>query len=74
MNIVKWQNPVPPPDVDAHILAMWLMFCRAPRRAAADVDGFYDLSEIGADAEKNWSRLTPYSVARKESANYGENL
>ena len=57
---------VPPVDIEAHILAMWLMYCRAPRKAEPDVDGFYDLAEIGADVEKNWSRLTPYSLARRE--------
>lgn len=66
MEIVKWQKPTPEPDVDTHILAMWLMYCRAPRKAEPDADGFYDLAEIGADVEKKWTRLPPYSVARRE--------
>jgi hypothetical protein len=66
MNIVKWQKSVPPPDVDAHILAMWLMFCRAPRKETPDADGSYSLGDIGTDTEKRWSRLTPYSIARRE--------
>ena len=56
---------VPAPDVDAHILAMWLMYCRAPGRKTAPGEPV-DLGEIGSDVEKNWSRLTPYSVARRE--------
>jgi hypothetical protein len=64
MNIVKWHKPVPRLDVDAHILAMWLMFCRAPRRAESDVDGCFDLGDIGSATEKNWERLTPYSLAK----------
>jgi hypothetical protein len=60
--IVKYQPPTPP--VDSLMLAYWLMFCRAPRRAEPDVDGAYSLGEIGSDAEKRWSRLTPYSIAR----------
>jgi hypothetical protein len=65
MEIVKWQKPVPPP-ADAFILAMFLMFARAPRKAQPEIDGSYDLGEVGSDVEKNWSRLTPYSVARRE--------
>jgi len=66
MEIVKWQKLVPPPDVDSLMLAYWLMFFRAPRRAEPDVDGSYSLGEIGTDVEKNWSRLTPYSIARRQ--------
>ena len=66
MEVVKWQKPVPPPDVDSLMLAYFLMFARAPRKETPDVDGSYSLGEIGADVEKNWSRLTPYSVARRE--------
>jgi hypothetical protein len=66
MEVVKWQKPVPPPDVDSLMLAYWLMYCRTPRRAEPDVDGSYSLGEIGIDVEKKWSRLTPYSVARRE--------
>ena len=62
--IVKYQPPLPPPDVDAHILAMWLMFCRCPRRAEPDADGCFDLGDIGSAAEKTWERLTPYSLAK----------
>jgi len=65
MNIVKWQKPAPTPDVNSLILAYWLMYCRTPRKETPDADGFYDLSEIGADVEKSWSRLTPYSIARR---------
>ena len=60
----------PPPsrqfDPEARILALFLMYARTPRRAAPDADGMYDLSEIGADREKQWTRLTPYSIARRE--------
>jgi hypothetical protein len=59
--IVKHQ---PEPDIDAFILALWLMFCRCPRRPEPDFDGHYDLGDIGSTVEKNWHRLTPYSVAK----------
>ena len=66
VDLIKYQPPTPPPSVDALILAYWLMFCRAPRKAQPDETGAYSLGEIGADVEKNWSRLTPYSIARRE--------
>ena len=56
-------KPAKPFDIDQHILAMWLMFCRAPRRAEPDADGMYDLSEIGDVRAKSWERLNPYAVA-----------
>jgi hypothetical protein len=64
MNIVKWQKPAPAPDVNS-IVAYWLMYCRAPGRKTAPGEPV-DLGEIGADVEKNWSRLTPYSPSQKE--------
>lgn len=66
MKIVKYQPPMRPPSVDSLLLAYFLMFARAPRKAEPDADGFYDLSEIGPDVEKNWSRLTPYSPSQRQ--------
>lgn len=65
MNIAKYQPPAPPPSIDALLLAYWLMFARAPRKAEPDVDGSYSLGEIGTDAEKTWERWCPYTIARK---------
>ena len=56
--IIKRQPEV---NIDAHILAMWLLFCFAPSKAIPDVDGHFDLGEIGTDTSKNWTRATPYS-------------
>jgi len=66
MNIVKYEPPKREPDFDAFVTAMWLMFARAPKKETPDLDGFYELGEIGEAPEKQWTRLTPYSVARKE--------
>lgn len=55
---------------DQYIAAMWFMFCRAPRKEKPEVDGFYSLGEIGEVPEKQWVRMTPYSIARKESTGY----
>jgi len=51
----------PEANIDAHILAMWLLFCFAPSKPTPDLDGQFDLGEIGSDAKKNWTRATPYS-------------
>ena len=48
---------------DLYVAAMWLMFLRAPGRETAPGEPV-DLGEIGEVREKNWDRLTPYSVAR----------
>ncbi len=59
--IVKYQ---PRPDIDGLLLAHWLMFCRCQRCVEPDVDGCFDLGDIGSAREKNWERLTPYSLAK----------
>jgi hypothetical protein len=58
--IIKLLKPF---DVDQHILAMYLMFCRAPGRKTGPGEPV-DLGEIGDCREKNWNRLTPYSPAK----------
>jgi hypothetical protein len=64
MNVVIKRPPPPHDRREVYIAAMWLIYCRAPRKAEPDVDGMYDLSEIGSVPEKNFSRATPYSIAR----------
>jgi hypothetical protein len=59
---VKTQKP---PDLNSLLLAYFLMFARCPRTPNPDADGMYDLSEIGSAPEKNWSKATPYSLARR---------
>ncbi len=56
MKIIKSQL-----DREAYIQAMWLLFCFAPSKPTPDLDGHFDLGEIGTDAKKNWTRATPYS-------------
>jgi len=58
----------PKPDIDAHILAMFLMWARAPRTPNADVDGHFDLGEVGSAPEKNWTKVTPYSLAQQKES------
>jgi hypothetical protein len=51
------------PDVEAHILAMWLLFCSRPKKAEPEPDGSYLIGDVGSAPEKTWERLTPYSLA-----------
>ena len=53
------------PNLDAHILAMFLLWAKAPRKAEPEIDGSYSLGEIGEDAPKTWERLTPYSLTQR---------
>jgi hypothetical protein len=64
--IVKYQRPQQS-NFDAFVAAMYLMFARAPRKATPNIDGSYELGEIGAAPEKSWTRLTPYSIARRQT-------
>jgi hypothetical protein len=63
MQIVK---TISKPDPEAHILAMWLLFLRAPAKSEPDTNGFFDLGEVGTAREKNWSKATVYSPAQRE--------
>jgi len=58
-------KPQPQPDLDSLLLAYFLMFAKCPRKAEPDIDGMYDLQEIGSAPEKDFERLTPYSIARR---------
>jgi hypothetical protein len=49
------------PDREAYIRAIWLLFLQTPAKRNPELDGSYNLGEIGNDAPKNWSRATPYS-------------
>jgi hypothetical protein len=62
--IIKYQPKPDPADRETYIAAMWRMFCRAPGRKTAPGEAV-DLGEIGHDREKDWERLTPYSLARR---------
>ncbi len=43
---------------DRYIVAMWLLFCLSPSRPTPDVDGRFDLGDIGAAPEKDWTRFS----------------
>jgi len=48
----------------AHIRAIWLLFLSTPTHQKPDIDGMFDLGEIGEAAPNQFSRMTPYSIAR----------
>ena len=43
--------------------ALWIMFLRMPASDKPDVDGIFDLGEIGEAAFLAFTRITPYSIA-----------
>lgn len=57
-------------DRKSFIRAMWLLFLFAPSKPTPDADGYFDIGEIGSAREKNWSRVTPYSLAAPHSVIY----
>ena len=65
MQLVKF---IQKQDVDAFVAAMFLMWARAPRNSNPDLDGSFNLGEIGTAPEKTWTKATPYSLSQpKES-------
>ena len=61
-SIVKSRSAKRDIDVDAVLLAYWLMFLRAPGRNTLPGEPV-DLGEIGQTKGKEWQRVTPYSPA-----------
>jgi hypothetical protein len=54
---------------EAYILRMWIRFLLAPARPSREElkrGAVTDLGELGSIREKNWTRATPYSLARPE--------
>ena len=51
-------------DPEVHVLAMFLMFARAPRTPGPDENGVFGLGEIGKVrlVDQRLERETPYSV------------
>ena len=62
---VKQSTPAADP-YEIFLAAMLLMYMRAPARKTAPGE-IVDLGEIGQDREKDWERLTPYSLARRNA-------
>jgi hypothetical protein len=60
MKLIKAHPETDPRD--AYIAAMWLLYLRAPGHETAPGEPV-DLGEIGSVREKDWERLTTYSVA-----------
>jgi hypothetical protein len=63
--IVPVKQSTPPADpYEIFLAAMLMMYMRAPARKTAPGETV-DLGEIGSAPEKNWSKATPYSLARR---------
>lgn len=65
MGLVKYQRPLSEEEKEQlRIEAMWLMFLRTPAKATGPGE-VVDLGEVGEVREKNWSKVTPYSLAER---------
>lgn len=49
---------------EERIHALWLLFLAAPSRPGPDETNRYDLGNIGSTPEKNWTKMTPYTLAK----------
>jgi hypothetical protein len=62
--LARMPKPQPKADFDSFVLAMFLLWAKAPRTPDPDADGFYSLGDVGEAPEKTWTKATPYSLAR----------
>lgn len=53
-------------NFDAFVWAMFVLYCRTPRRAEPDPDGSYWLGEVGEVQlqDQRLDRATPYSICK----------
>jgi len=56
----------PPGNLDAFLLAMWLLYCRTPWKPECESDGSYWLGEIGNSRlqDQRMERDNPYSICK----------
>ena len=65
MEIVKHRRSKTPQELhDEKVFAYWLLWASRPRDAEPDETGAYFIGGVENAPEKNWERLTPYSIAR----------
>jgi hypothetical protein len=53
---------------DEKVRAYWALFLLQNANPKPDLDGSFYLGEVGSAPEKNWQRLTPYSLAESEKS------
>jgi len=47
------------------IFGMFLLYATRPSKASPELDGSHYIGEVGSAPEKDWTKATPYSLARK---------
>jgi hypothetical protein len=63
LEIVKMRPPV---DLrEAYVLAMYLLWASRPSKRDCERDGSYFIGDVGEAPKKNWTKMTPYSPARR---------
>ena len=48
-----------------YMFSLFLIFATRPTKESAEIDGSYFIGDVGTAKEKDWERLTPYSLAQK---------
>lgn len=67
MGLVKFQRSLSPEQQEeARLWSLWLLYGRCPSKAAPDVDGQFDLGEVGEVKLESHrvERWCPYSIAK----------
>ena len=54
---------------DERVAAMWALFLLQNANPKPDLDGSFHLGDISNPAPKNWTKVTPYSVAQAKETN-----
>jgi hypothetical protein len=63
--VVKYQKPLSNEEKHRlHVEAMYLLFLLQNADSKPDLDGSFYLGDISNPAEKNWTKVTPYSLAQ----------
>ena len=67
MGLIKFQRVLSEDDKrNARLWSLWLLYGKCPGKAEPDVDGYFDLQEIGEVklASQRIDRWSPYSIAK----------
>lgn len=54
--------------LDEKVAAYWQLFLLQNASPKPDPDGSFFLGEVGSAPEKNWTKVTPYSLAQPKEA------
>jgi hypothetical protein len=64
VSIVKVEHKTAQELHDERVAAMWALFLLQNANPKPELDGSFYLGTISNPAEKNWTKVTPYSLAQ----------